>query len=47
MKIIISENQNSLLRRYSTIKNEVYNHMDPILVITVLIMILIDIREMC
>jgi hypothetical protein len=28
MEIIISENQNSLLRRYSTIKNEVYNRMD-------------------
>jgi hypothetical protein len=28
MKIMISENQNSLLRRYSAIKNEVYNRMD-------------------
>jgi hypothetical protein len=28
MKIIISENQNALLRRYSSIKNEVYNRMD-------------------
>jgi hypothetical protein len=28
MKIIITENQNLLLRRYFQIKNEVYNRMD-------------------
>jgi hypothetical protein len=28
MKIIITENQNTLVRRYLKIKNEVYNRMD-------------------
>ncbi len=35
MKIIITEDQNILLRRYAQIKNEVYNVMDGNMYITI------------